>query len=115
MMLPQLFLAAGSALNHAQGLSESLRPDAARLNATLADNPEIMAEAASFALARAGVSRSEAKDLVARAAAASTPFPEALASLSTVRIDWTAVLDPATAIEPCKAMSRRIFAQRLNG
>ena len=115
MMLPQLFLAAGSALNHAQGLSESLRPDAARLHATLADNPEIMAEAASFALARAGVSRSEAKDLVARAAAAGPPFPEALASLSTVRIDWTAVLDPATAIEPCKAMSRRIFAQRLNG
>lgn len=115
MMLPQMFLATGSALNHAQALSESLKANGERLTATLAANPEIMAEAASFALARAGVPRSEAKDLVARAVAASAPFPEALASLGTVRIDWNAVLDPASVIEPCKAMSRRIFAQRSNG
>ncbi|WP_434052799.1 MAG: lyase family protein [Roseibium sp.] len=115
MMLPQTFVATGAALNHAQELTYSLRPDEEQLDATLAVNPEIMAEAASFALAKAGVSRAEAKDLVAQAAAASTPFPEALASLSTVRIDWNAALDPATAIAPCKAMSRRIFEKRSNG
>lgn len=112
MMLPQMFLAAGSALNHAQGLSDSLRPNEPDLDATLADNPEIMAEAASFALARAGVSRSEAKDLVARATADNAPFPEALAKLSSAGINWTAVLDPGSAIDPCKEMSRKIFAKR---
>lgn len=115
MMLPQMFVATGSAVHHAQFLSESLRPNDAQLRATLAANPEIMAEAASFALARAGVSRSEAKDLVARAAADSAPFPEALARLSSVQLDWNAVLDPASVIEPCREMSRRIFAQRSNG
>ncbi|MEM8700837.1 MAG: lyase family protein [Pseudomonadota bacterium] len=115
MMLPQLFVAAGSAVHHAQALSESLRPNEAQLTATLAANPEIMAEAASFALARAGISRHEAKDIVARAAAADAPFPDALARLSTAGIDWNAVLDPASAIAPCKEMSRRIFAKRSNG
>ncbi|MEL7524164.1 MAG: lyase family protein [Pseudomonadota bacterium] len=115
MMLPQMFVATGSAVHHAQFLSESLRPNDAQLRATLAANPEIMAEAASFALARAGVSRSEAKEIVASAAADSAPFPEALARLSSIQLDWNAVLDPASVIEPCKEMSRRIFAQLSNG
>lgn len=115
MMLPQMFVATGSSVHHAQALSESLRPNDAQLHATLAENPEIMAEAASFALARAGVSRSDAKDIVARAAAADAPFPDALARLSSVQLDWNAVLDPANVIEPCREMSRKIFAQRSNG
>lgn len=115
MMLPQMFLAAGSALNHAQALCESQRPDEAQLRATLAANPEIMAETASFALAKAGVSRNEAKNLVAQAAAADGPFPAELARMCSVQIDWNAVLDPATTVAPCKEMSRRIFAKRSNG
>lgn len=112
MMLPQMFLATGSALRHAQALADSLRPSADNLNATLSSNPEIMAETASFALARAGVPRADAKNLVARAAADDAPFAEALAKLSPVQINWQTTLDPSLVIEPCRQMSGRIFARR---
>lgn len=112
MMLPQMLIATGAALCHALAIAETLRPNADRIGATLDANPEIMAEAASFALAKAGVPRAEAKDLVARAAASTEPFAEALAKGCSVDIDWTAELDPATAIAPAREMSERIFAKR---
>jgi len=115
MMLPQAFMAAGSALRHAQALSDSLHPNAAHLDATVAANPELMAETASFVLAKAGLPRAEAKDLVARAASDSAPFAEALNKLSPLKIDWQTALDPRLVIEPCREMSRRIFARRTTG
>jgi 3-carboxy-cis,cis-muconate cycloisomerase len=114
MMLPQLFLAAGSALRHAQALADNLRPDAARLDAVLASNPEVMAETASFVLAKAGVPRADAKDLVARAVSDKAPFTDALANLSPVQINWQTALDPQLVIEPCRQMSGRIFARRVS-
>lgn len=114
MMLPQMFLAAGSALRHAQALADSLRPDAARLDAVLASNPEVMAETASFVLAKAGVPRADAKDLVARAVSDKAPFTDALANLSPVQINWQTALDPRLVIEPCRQMSGRIFARRVS-
>jgi 3-carboxy-cis,cis-muconate cycloisomerase len=112
--LPQMLMAAGASLRHAQALADTLRPDTARIAATLAANPEIMAEAASFALAAKGVGRAEAKDLVARAAASAEPFAAALAKSSPVDIDWQAALDPETVIAPATEMSQRIFAKRGN-
>ncbi|WP_299472186.1 lyase family protein [uncultured Roseibium sp.] len=113
MMVPQMLMATGTALRHAQALADSLRPNSARLDATLSENPEIMAETASFALAKAGVPRAEAKNLVANAAADTTPFADALAKLSPVEIDWHNVLDPRSAIQPSRDMSDRIFAKRV--
>jgi 3-carboxy-cis,cis-muconate cycloisomerase len=112
MMLPQILIATGAALRHALALAETLRPNVARIGATLAANPEIMAETASFVLARAGVPRAEAKDLVAQAAASADPFDEALATACSLDIDWTGELDPATVIAPAREMAERIFAQR---
>ncbi|MES0883464.1 lyase family protein [Roseibium sp. SCP14] len=112
MFVPQMLLSSGTALNHAQRLIESLAPHPDRLLATLDNNPEMMAETASFILAKNGVPRSEAKSLVATAAADPAPFAEALAKVSPLEINWRTALDPKEVVEPAKEMSARIFAQR---
>ncbi len=112
MYLPQMLLAAGTALRHAQSLADSLIANPDNLAATLTANPEIMAEAASFALARAGVPRAEAKDLVAAAATSALPFAEALAKSGPAEIDWTTALDPKSVVAPAREMTGRIFAKR---
>jgi len=113
--LPQMLLATGTALRHAQGLGETLSPNPDTIAATFAANPEIMAETASFVLAKAGVPRAQAKDLVATASADPAPFAEALARHSPVRIDWQVALDPREVVAPAKEMSARIFAKRAKG
>lgn len=112
MFLPQMLMATGGALRHSQSLAESLKPDQEKLAAAFDANPEIMAEAASFALAKSGISRSEAKDIVARAAASPRDFTDALDELSPLNIDWKSVLNPREAIAPAREMSDRIFAMR---
>jgi 3-carboxy-cis,cis-muconate cycloisomerase len=113
--LPQMLLAAGAALAHAEDLATSLQANETNLDATLAANPEIMAETASFVLARNGVSRAEAKDLVAAAAKDPAPFAEALARLAPVSLDWQKELDPQQVVAPAKDMSDRIFQARRKG
>lgn len=113
--LPQMLLAAGAALMHAEELATSLQAHEANLAATLVSNPEIMAETASFVLARNGVSRAEAKDLVAAAAEDPAPFAEALARISPVSLDWQKELDPQQVVVPARDMSARIFQTRRRG
>jgi len=110
--LPQIVIATGAALSHALLLSETLEPNTARLDATLAAHPEIMAETASFVLTRHGVARAAAKNLVAKAASGSGSFAEKLAAATDLDIDWQRELDPATAIAPSIEMSKAIFARR---
>ncbi|MEP3045683.1 MAG: lyase family protein [Roseibium sp.] len=110
--LPQMIVATGAALQHAQTLADTITPNPEQIEATFRNNPEIMAEAASFVLARNGVPRAVAKDLVAKAATSEAPFASALSTVSPIGIDWSAELDPATVIEPAKEMSDRIFAKR---
>jgi 3-carboxy-cis,cis-muconate cycloisomerase len=112
MYLPQMLIATGAALRHAQVLADSIQPNPENLKATLAANPEIMAETASFILAKGGISRANAKELVAQAAASSASFPNALAKISPVKIDWASALDPSEVIAPSQEMSDRIFAKR---
>lgn len=113
--LPQMLLAAGAALVHAEELATSLQAHEANLAATLVSNPEIMAETASFVLARNGISRAEAKDLVAAAAKDPAPFAEALARISPVSLDWQKELDPQQVVAPARDMSARIFQTRRRG
>lgn len=113
--LPQMLLAAGAALVHAEELATSLQAHEANLAATLVSNPEIMAETASFVLARNGVSRAEAKDLVAAAAKDPASFAEALARISPVSLDWQKELDPQQVVAPARDMSARIFQTRRRG
>jgi 3-carboxy-cis,cis-muconate cycloisomerase len=110
--LPQMLLAAGAALVHAEDLATSLLANEINLASTLTSNPEIMAETASFVLARNGVSRAEAKELVAAAAKDSAPFAEALAKIAPVGLDWQKELDPQHVVAPAKDMSDRIFQTR---
>lgn len=110
--LPQMLLAAGAALVHAEELATSLQANETNLAATLASNAEIMAETASFVLARNGISRAEAKDLVAAAAKDPAPFAEALARISPVSLDWQKELDPQQVVAPARDMSARIFQTR---
>ncbi|MBN9673780.1 lyase family protein [Roseibium aggregatum] len=111
--LPQMLLATGTALRHAQSLAETLSPKPDAIAATFAANPEIMAETASFVLAKAGVPRAQAKDLVAAASSDPLPFVEALTKHCPVRIDWQVALDPSEVITPAKEMSARIFSKRV--
>lgn len=113
--LPQMLIAAGAMLGHALALAETLEPNEDRLAATLTGNPELMAEAASFLLARHGISRGDAKDLVAKAAASAEPFAEALAKSTDLDIDWKTELDPASAVAPAREMAARIFVKRKTG
>lgn len=113
--LPQMLIATGAMLNHALALAETLEPNDERLATTLTDNPELMAETASFLLSKHGIPRGEAKDLVAKAAASSEPFAEALAKSTDLDIDWKKNLDPASVIAPAWEMAARIFAKRTTG
>jgi 3-carboxy-cis,cis-muconate cycloisomerase len=109
--LPQMLIATGAALRHAQALADSMSPNPDQISACFNDHPEIMAEAASFALAKNGVPRAEAKDIVAKAAS-QADFKSTLKELAPNEIDWDTVLDPATVIPACKEMTAEIFARR---
>lgn len=110
--LPQMLIACGTALRHAQSLADSIRPNPDRIAESFKNNPEIMAEAASFVLARSGIPRAEAKDIVAAAAASDLSFEGTLRESAPQGIDWTAVLDPKSVVPACKDMSAQIFSKR---
>ncbi len=109
--LPQMLIATGAALRHAQTLADTMSPNPDRISTGFKNHPEIMAEAASFALAKNGVPRAEAKNIVAKAASRDD-FQSTLKELAPNGIDWDAVLDPATVIPACKEMTAEIFARR---
>lgn len=111
--LPQMMIAVGTALTHAQRLAETLVANETGLDGTLDAHPELMAETASFVLARHGVPRAEAKKLVGDAATGSSPFLESLKSASNLDVDWDQELSLRSAIAPASEMSKEIFARRL--
>ncbi|KNG93432.1 hypothetical protein ATO11_12560 [Pseudaestuariivita atlantica] len=106
--LPQLVVSLGAALRHAEALVTSLDPRPDRMAATLAAHPGVMAEAASFALAR-HMPRAEAQARVKAALAGETPMAQAFADIDE---DWAAVLDPASVIPACRVEATRVFATR---
>jgi len=110
--LPQMLIACGAALRHAEALAGSLRPDPGSIAACFKANPEIMAETASFVLTKKGVPRTEAKEIVVQAAASGPGFREALARLAPDDVDWDTVLAPETVIPACEEMSAEIFSRR---
>ena len=110
-LLPQIALATGAALRHAQALMDTLVPDAARMRANLEASPGAMAEAASFALA-GQMPRAKAQSLVKEALAADGPFADALTERSPIALDWAQILSPDQVIAPCRAVIDEIFARR---
>lgn len=99
LVLPQMLLACGAALNHGQALIEGLQIDRDRMRANLeAANGLVLAEAASFALSR-HMLRPEAQALVKEACQKVTKTGEhlmdVLAAASDAPLDWSALRDPA--------------------
>ncbi len=101
LVLPQLLVATGACLRHAEALAPALAPDPQRMAAALAgQGGAAFAEAASFILA-ARMPRAEAQALVKRAVAAwpDETLAQALDRLAPVEGGWAAALrfDPAAA------------------
>jgi len=110
--LPKIFSVTGAALGHAIALLEDLRPQPAAMAHRIAANPEVMAEAALFALAR-NIGRSEAQKIVAQALASEDPLAVALAKLSPVTRDWEAVLSLDASTAAAAEVAKDIFAARV--
>ena len=111
VLLPQLLITTGCALRHSLSLANSLTVNAQRIQSTVDENSQLMAEAASFALAE-HMPRAEAQALVKNALASARPLHQALADTCSVNIDWLTVLDPQAVFAPCKQISQSIFAAR---
>ncbi|MCH8465470.1 MAG: adenylosuccinate lyase family protein [Roseinatronobacter sp.] len=118
LALPQMGMAAAACLRHAAQLIGSLQPAPDRMRAQLdAGNGAIMAEAASFALAR-HMPRTKAsavvKDTLELARKEGLTLAQALArnpALSALE-DWEESLSPRQAAAPAEAMRLRIWAMR---
>ncbi|MGK9167263.1 3-carboxy-cis,cis-muconate cycloisomerase [Inquilinus limosus] len=119
LALPQMVVAAGAALNHALAVAGSLQVDAARMAAQMeASHGQLLAEAASFALA-AHMPRPEAQRLVKEAAANATATGrhlfDLLAEASTAAIDWPALRDPARHLGAADVFIDRVLAAAKKG
>ena len=118
LALPQMGMGASASLRHAGMLVESLRPDIARMTLHLdAGQGAIMAEAASFALAR-HMTRAEAGAFVKQALAKARETGKTLAqvlhddaALGALE-DWAACLAPVGARPAAEAMRSRIWGAR---
>lgn len=97
LILPQMAVAAGAALRHAQDLADTISADPGVMQDLLArQRGTVLAEAAQFALA-AHMPRPEATALVKRAVAemgAEDDLFSVLRSLTEAPVDWDAVSDP---------------------
>ncbi|MDJ0640240.1 MAG: lyase family protein [Paracoccaceae bacterium] len=110
-LLPELFTLTGAALHHGEVLISDMAVNADTMRARIDTTPEVMAEAAVFALAPT-IGRRAAVEAVKNAIAADSSLKEALTAAGHTTVDWDRVLDPATAIQPAADVARQIFAER---
>lgn len=115
LTLPQLAVAAGTALAHAGKVLETLTVDPARMMANLeASNGAVLAEAASFALSE-HMPRAEAYAQVKQAARESADtgahLIEVLKSASDAPVDWASVADPKNWTGAAGALVDRICVE----
>jgi len=102
LVLPQMCIAGGVALLHAQTLAETLKANPERMLANIiATNGQMMAEAAMFALAEF-MPRPEAQALVKTcsqtAARTGQHLREVLVGNTDAAVDWDDVFNPANAV-----------------
>ena len=102
-LLPQLLELTAAALTHANTLVSTMAPNTKAMADRLTANPEIMAEAAVFAVAPK-LGRVKAQAVVKEALAKGAP-------LASVMKGGMAP-DPKDVIAPCKTLSESIFAAR---
>ncbi|MHC0054397.1 lyase family protein [Actibacterium sp. D379-3] len=114
LILPQILVATGAALNHARSIAGTIEANPDNMRAALAlGNGSVMSEAATFALT-AHMPRSQAQGIVKQAFATAREtgqtLAEVLARVTDAPVNWPEVMRPETAIAPSKAMADRIFA-----
>ena len=107
VLLPQLLITTGCTLLHSLSLVDSLQINSQRMRATVDENSQLMAEAASFALAE-HMPLSEAQASIKHALASAKPLQQALADTCGLAIDWDTVLDPQAVCAPCRQVSESI-------
>ena len=105
----------GCALRHCLVLADTLLVDRLHMQSIMDDNSQLMAEAASFALAE-HLPRAEAQALLKQAAARGLPLPQALsqelAKCCQIDLNWDKILDPNLVCAPCIQISEAIFSSR---
>lgn len=116
LTLPQVIVATGASLRHAQGLVETLeaRPDAMAAHIA-GTNGLMLAEAATFALAE-HMPRPKAQALVKAACKTATAegrhLRDVLAEASDAPVDWAAVFDPAGYVGNAVAVARGDYREK---
>lgn len=105
-LLPALFETAAAALDKGQTLISTLRVDAARMAARIEDMPDVMAEAAVFALSQS-LGRSAATARVKAALAQGQSLRDVIAAQDG--LDPNIVFDAAAFTTPASAVARAIF------
>jgi len=116
LVLPQLVVATGAALNQALDLVEGLEIDRQRMRANIeATDGLALAEAASFALSEV-MPRPEAQALVKAACrdvlAGDGHLIDLLAERSDAPVDWDALRDPAAQLGAADAFIDRVLGER---
>lgn len=114
LVLPQMAVAAGTALRHAGTMAVEMQVDAGQMRAALeASNGLLLAEAASFALAD-HLPRAEAQDMVKAASrealAGGRHLMDLLAEMTPVPIDWQRLKDPAAYLGATDSFIDRALA-----
>lgn len=111
VLLPQLIMATGCSLRHSISLAQTLTLQGKNMAERVANNAQLMAEAASFALAE-HMPRGEAQALVKQASLSDLPLQQALAEITDAPVEWNDVLNPQQVVEPCAQIQHSIFASR---
>lgn len=109
-LLPDLFICCGRALSQSQVLIQTLSVNKTTMSQRIESAPEIMAEAAVFALAER-LGRQKATQVVAQALSQPDPLPMALGAVAP-DVDWAQVLDPNKVIEASQRVADSVFARR---
>lgn len=111
LLLPQLLIATGCSLRHSISLAQTLTLQGEHMAERVTANVQLMAEAASFALAE-HMPRGDAQVLVKQASLSDKPLQQALADLTNAPVEWSDVLNPQQVIEPCAQIQQSIFGSR---
>ena len=110
-LLPELFALTGAALHHGEVLISDMAVNADTMRARIDATPEVMAEAAVFALSPS-LGREAAVAAIKDAMAAEGGLKAALLAADHANIDWDSVLDPTAAIAPAAEVTGQIFSGR---
>lgn len=108
-LIPSLFETAGAALAHTTGLVTTITVNTDRMKARVVDMPDVMAEAAVFALARK-IGRIHATQKVNAALLAGTSLPQLVDSVG--ELDSNAIFSDHAFTEPARQVAEQIFAAR---